>query len=404
MSKQYDGDDNHEGDKGGSRSGQSDEDLTAISEEIYEKLKLLNYEKEMLSHKGFKPITKSYFAVALNPNEQFTYFKTLVKYLLALNDINSSEVTKYDDPMTVASNILVELKKLGIDCDFPPIKLKSGSGEQVCFVLLNLVNRALKNKKFTFKAPRFDKVDKAQEEEPQVDEDGDRDNDIGEDNIEISEEDPDDINERRALEEAFPDRQIIESNIDHKEWILEVERVTAKLKIPAPNDAKEWRNHIEQAKGYSQQIKKIIPDARVRLERMSENLGKILEKISKRERGINVNMNELGTEYKAKAEQLKNLVNRYNELNTTVKEYKDKYKEITEKFEHVTTAISEHGNVVTDNAPLVKIKTAIQKLREEITNMDLRIGVLSHTVMQHKFKEKKDHDIGGLPAIDELVE
>lgn len=51
---------------------------------------------------------------------------------------------------------------------------------------------------------------------------------------------------------AFPERQIIESNIDHKEWMLEVERVAPKLKIPAPNDAKEWRNHIELTRNYEQ--------------------------------------------------------------------------------------------------------------------------------------------------------
>ena len=33
-----------------------------------------------------------------------------------------------------------------------------------------------------------------------------------------------------------------------------------------------------------------------------------------------------------------------------------------------------------------------------MVNMDLRIGVLSHTVLQHKFKEKKDGEIGGLPG------
>jgi len=46
-----------------------------------------------------------------------------------LNEVSASEITKYDDPMTVSSNILTELKKLGIEADFPPIKLKSGSGE-----------------------------------------------------------------------------------------------------------------------------------------------------------------------------------------------------------------------------------------------------------------------------------
>ena len=86
---------------------------------------------------------------------------------------------------------------------------------------------------------------------------------------------------------------MIESNIDHKEWILEVERVAPKLKIPVQNDAKEWRNHIEQAKTYGQTIKKTLPDARVKLEKMSEKLIKILEKISQREKGINVNMNDM---------------------------------------------------------------------------------------------------------------
>jgi hypothetical protein len=37
-------------------------------------------------------------------------------------------------------------------------------------------------------------------------------------------------------------------------------------------------------------------------------------------------------------------------------------------------------------------------MKEEMVNMDLRIGVLSHTVLQHKFKEKKDGEIGGLPG------
>jgi len=38
----------------------------------------------------------------------------------------------------------------------------------------------------------------------------------------------------------------------------------------------------------------------------------------------------------------------------------------------------------------VKIKTAIQKLKQDIKAMDLRAGVLSHTVMQHKVREKRN--------------
>lgn len=54
--------------------------------------------------------------------------------------------------MTSSQNIILELKKLGIDLDMSPNKLKSGSGEGVCIVLLSLCQVSLQNK-FKFKKP-----------------------------------------------------------------------------------------------------------------------------------------------------------------------------------------------------------------------------------------------------------
>ena len=85
----------------------------------------------------------------------------------------------------------------------------------------------------------------------------------------------------------------METKIDKREWIIECERVAPKLVIAVKSDAKEWRSHIEQTKSYSENIKKILPESRQKLERVADNLGKILETISKREKGINQNMNEL---------------------------------------------------------------------------------------------------------------
>jgi len=384
----------------GGKGPQSDEDLTHISEEIIEKLKLLNYEKEFLSHKGHKPLSKPYFAVQLNPNEQFTYFTTLVKWLLSLNDINAGELTKYNDPTTVASNIQVELKKLGIECEFPPLKLKSGSGEYVCFVLQQLLNRALKSKKFKFKEPRFDNKEKADEEPEEVEGKDVEDADAVPDNLEVDTDSDVDLGEGKITQEQG--REMIESNIDSKEWELEVERVAPRLKIPLQNDAKEWRNHIEQAKTYGQTIKKSLPDARGKLERMSENLSKVLEKITGREKRINVNMNELGTEYKAKAEDLKVNLTRYHELEKSVKEKREDLRKVSEKYDAIMGKISQSSNEATDSSSLVKIKTAIQKLKQDIKAMDLRAGVLSHTVMQHKVREKRNPDDAALAPIEEI--
>ena len=44
----------------------------------------------------------------------------------------------------------------------------------------------------------------------------------------------------------------------------------------------------------------------------------------------------------------------------------------------------------------MKIKTAIQKLGQDIKAMDLRAGVLSHAVIQHKVREKRNPDDVGI--------
>lgn len=67
--------------------------------------------------------------------------------------MNNHQVTgwnKYDDPMTSSQNVILEMKKLGIELDMPPNKLKSGYGEGVCAVLTSLCQITVKNK-FRFK-------------------------------------------------------------------------------------------------------------------------------------------------------------------------------------------------------------------------------------------------------------
>ena len=57
--------------------------------------------------------------------------------------------------MTVANNIIVELKKIGIEIDYPPNKLRQGFGEGPCMVLLRLAKKGLEAKRFKFRKPVF---------------------------------------------------------------------------------------------------------------------------------------------------------------------------------------------------------------------------------------------------------
>jgi hypothetical protein len=79
----------------------------------------------------------------------------LVKFLFQINDIPTGDFSKYDDPMTVSTNIINECKKLQINCDFPPLKLKGGCGDQALIILTQLASKGLKRKNFSFKKPRY---------------------------------------------------------------------------------------------------------------------------------------------------------------------------------------------------------------------------------------------------------
>ena len=60
--------------------------------------------------------------------------------------MNNHQVTgwsKYDDPVTASQNVVLEMKKLGIELDMPPNKLKQGFGDGVCIVLTKLCQISL---------------------------------------------------------------------------------------------------------------------------------------------------------------------------------------------------------------------------------------------------------------------
>ncbi len=43
---------------------------------------------------------------------------------------------------------------------------------------------------------------------------------------------------------------------------------------------------------------------------------------------------------------------------------------------------------MTDTSPVAKIKESLMKISAEIKSMDVRMGVLSHTILQYKTKER----------------
>jgi hypothetical protein len=61
------------------------------------------------------------------------YFSALSIWLVSLCGGNLQGDKKYDDPITMANNLLTEMKNLGVNIDVPPNKLRNVN-------ILNIIN------------------------------------------------------------------------------------------------------------------------------------------------------------------------------------------------------------------------------------------------------------------------
>jgi estrogen-related receptor beta like 1 len=251
-------------------------------ENSFEKLKILNYEKDFCKKFNRKPFHRVQFVLpAANANNQFEDFYSICSWLC-------SEITKksdtfkpeqFDDPNTIVNKLLLALRQLDFRSNFPPQKFKTPYGEPVCMVLDFLTDKALAAKGFQFAAPVYANMDDA--EQPQG---GDEDE---EENEEIVEEDAHGLdageNEEQLLNSSFEENNlrldssvdmsthnIIQAAIDPIEWKTELERVGPKLKANVTLSTNEWRSHVDQTIGSKEQIEKVMSGSHSELQMINK--------------------------------------------------------------------------------------------------------------------------------------
>ncbi|XP_070775644.1 intraflagellar transport protein 57 homolog isoform X1 [Enoplosus armatus] len=373
-----------------------------VMECLLEKLKVLNYEEEVLAKHNMKNLSRHYFVsspyLAFNSGEQFYMFTIIAAWLINAAGRPFTEPQEYDEPNATVSNILAELRAFGVKVDFPPSKLKSGSGEHVCFVLDRLAEEALRRRGFSFKRPNY--PTETTEEESVIEDDAELTlSKVEEEMIEEPDDEEENVMDLEALKlrtthtEAEPSSkpdEILVSTVDAAEWNLEVERVLPQLKVTIRTDNKDWRIHVDQMHQHRDGIKSSLKEAKSYLDKLQEDIGKTLEKVSSREKYINNQLEHLIQEYRGAQAKLSEAKERYQQASGGVTQRTRVLAEMSEELEKVKQEMEEKGSSMSDGAPVVKIKQSLTKLKQEIVQMDVRIGVVEHTLLQAKLKEKSN--------------
>lgn len=77
--------------------------------------------------------------------------------------------------------------------------------------------------------------------------------------------------------------------------------------------------------------------------------------------------------------------------NGRISELSNELAVVSETLEEQKARMDEIGSGMTDAKPLVSIKQALAKLKGEIKQIDLRTGVIQHTLLHGKLAHKRYH-------------
>ncbi len=94
-------------------------------------------------------------------------------------------------------------------------------------------------------------------------------------------------------------------------------------------------------------------------------------------------------QYRDATDRLESLRTQHADLSSTVGRQNEELADLTDRLHATKKSTKDKGRRMTDTTPLIRIKTAIQTVREEMQDMDVRIGILGHLLLQSQLAMAK---------------
>ncbi|KAG0726542.1 Intraflagellar transport protein 57 [Chionoecetes opilio] len=187
--------------------------------------------------------------------------------------------------------------------------------------------------------------------------------------------------------EAWPE-EILHSTTTQEEWKLELERVLPQLKVTIRSDTRDWRSHIEQMHEHRQKINETLTFTDKQLDGLHSEISRSLEKIGSREKYLNGQLEPLLLEYRNLQNVAAESREQYRQASGKLVEKSHELAQISDELDRVKHEMEERGSSMTDGTPLVNVRKALTRVRQEITAMDVRIGVVEQKLLQAKLQDK----------------
>uniref|UniRef100_A0A1A9WN27 Uncharacterized protein n=1 Tax=Glossina brevipalpis TaxID=37001 RepID=A0A1A9WN27_9MUSC len=357
------------------------------ADDLVEKLKLLNYEKNLLSELKMKPLSRFYFLKSTNPGEQFYMFTLIAWWLLEKLGKHMAKPQEYDDPNEIIAKIVILLQEMDVPVDFTPNKLIRGAGTSCIFVLDTLATQALKVIKFSLQKPHMipeeDVINDYLEDNAEIILEKIEDEQNGIMSDDSGEYDLNGYNFRqwhnqtiRPNDNNSNSLEISDKLTDHQFWRLEFEQVLPQLKVFVKSDIRDWRAHLTQIESFKNNITEITEDTQSELKKLHNEFTFVLEKVESREKHLN--------------NQLEQLIQQYKEISIELSQVQHGHTQMLEQTEHsveqLNAVIAENdnkkiemerwGQMMSDSSFVMQIKKAVTKLKDDVAHLNLEVALL----------------------------
>nr|XP_043896640.1 intraflagellar transport protein 57 homolog [Solea senegalensis] len=189
-------------------------------------------------------------------------------------------------------------------------------------------------------------------------------------------------------EPSFRPDKVLEATVNADDWYQEVERVLPQLQVSVRKQNKDWRIHMDRMHQYRDKIKSSFKDFRSGLNKLVENIDKTQEKVSSREKYINNQLEQQIHEFHRTHVKLSEVREQFRQVSARVEEKTRVLAEMNDKMGNAKQEMEVKVSSMSDGAPVENIKQSLKKLKQEIVDMDVRIGVIQQTLLQVRVKEK----------------
>jgi len=124
-----------------------------------------------------------------------------------------------------------------------------------------------------------------------------------------------------------------------------------------------------------------LPDVRSKLERLSDDVSKALERISKKEQLLSRSFEGMTGDYQAHSAELKDVTHRFETVSKNVGDMETELMDVNEKLRELEDNIGDKTDKISNTSHLQNLKKAIGQVKQDIKSMDMRIGIVSNTLL-----------------------